>query len=167
MILPGVIAARPGSAPFVPFGLGVDFRADAPDDNTLDPRLAGCVFVNTTDAFFRIDLPAAGKHSVQLALGRAAFAAANQRITVFDNVTSRLVITASTGPDGGWKDAQNILYITASSSANSTAWAAINPAGGNGMGAATLSFASTILRFQLGGNGSVSLLSTFWVNNLP
>ncbi len=118
-------------------------RSGADRDNTVtDKRLAGINYsVNSaTQSKFRVDLPAAGDYTVRLAIGDTAFDQSGQHqiFTVYDNVTSKLVIDKLTGP------AQDHYYDATGVDRTEAAWPASN------LPSAALTFASTIFNLYVG-----------------
>ncbi len=198
-----------GSSPFVPFGIGVDFRDTAAfvtdpnasytaidgssfaypisfggttigwesgfvggnsrdrDATAYGVRLAGINFTLGALATFRIDLPAPGDYSVQLAVGDEN-GEAFIRAQIFDDVTLLANINGSTLPDAGWIDANNTTFSSSQPPTVAAAnWATANPVNGGGTGARTLTFASTIARITIGDGLTPTGLATIWIENVP
>jgi hypothetical protein len=113
-------------------GTGID------EDNTRDRRLAGRVARSNGaagEAFFRIDLPAPGTYEIGLGFTSSVTAT---RIEVFDDATSEFV-RSPTVSSGNVADAVGTVHTFADWPANQVR--------------ATVEFASTVCRVQVGGGG--------------
>jgi hypothetical protein len=121
---------------------GTDRSGADRDAAVTDKRLAGINYaaVSGTQCKFRVDLPAAGDYTVRLAIGDTGFDQSGQRqvFTVYDNVTSKLVIDKATGP------AQDHYYDATGVDRTEAAWPASN------LPSAAITFASTIFNLFVG-----------------
>ncbi len=136
---------------YEPHALNADVRDR---DNSVDPRLAGFTFTDTTHQLvFRIDLPAAGDYNIGLACGDVFSATGANYIELFDNTTSLgVLINGSTSGANRWLDA------TGTERTNVT-WPTSNAM-------VTKTFASTILRIKLGNGSTIrGLISHLWVES--
>lgn len=122
--------------------------------STANPRLAGIGANNTTqDTTFRIDLPAAGAYSIQLAAGDTDYAGA-EVIEILDTTTSLVSYNTTTGAANSYMDSTGAILTH-------TAWAA----GTNGRGGVlNETFATTILRFTQHESTSGSPLAHVFVS---
>jgi hypothetical protein len=72
-----------------------------------DPKLAGCHFITTSLALYRIDLPAAGTYRIRLALGEANYAC-DISCDILDDFTLLTSITGATGGSNRFLDATGV-----------------------------------------------------------
>lgn len=91
-------------------------------------------------ATFRIDLPSAGTYTIRLASGSYTGGFGTNKIEIFDNVTSKLTINASTSGADKYLDANYNSNTTERTSAN---WAANNQS-------VDIAFASTTFLLKVG-----------------
>lgn len=122
-------------------GLGGDRTRDR--NAAIDRRMAGANFTNSTGSqdrvtVFQLDLPAAGTYDIRVAVGDESNPRTNQKLEIFDNVTSKgvLVNDASTAA-AHWVDATNVERTSDSD------WSTNNAK-------ATITFASTTLVIKTG-----------------
>lgn len=120
-----------------------------------DPRLAGIMFTTSTSTY-RIDLPSTGTYSIQVALGDQAYSRANQKLEIFDNVTSKLVLSGATGAANSFIAADNSVYTHAN-------WVTANTVDGGGTAQVNVTFASTIARFTLGDGSNFNSLAHIFI----
>lgn len=123
---------------------------------TVDPRLAGAVYIgNAKKSNFRVDLPAPGQYTIQLAIGFASLAQ-SEYVYIYDNTT--LLATVASGvytPIGSFVDASSKVWTAANWPANNVP--------------ATLTFATTILRIQIGNaiSGATSSTGLAYLSVVP
>lgn len=120
-----------------------------------DARIAGMAQA-TTVASYRINLPSAGTYSIQVAIGEASYARSNQKLEIFDDVTSKLTLSGNTGAANSFIAADNSVYTAVN-------WAAANTVDGGGTAQVDVTFASTIARFKLGDGANASYLAHVFI----
>ncbi len=115
-----------------------------------DARLAGITFQNSnTDITFRVDLPSTGNYKIGLAAGDANYAAPVP-VDLYDTLSNLASLsTGSTSGSNHFKDATNTDYSAASWPGSQTI--------------VQYTFATTICRWTLIGNGSTSRISSIYV----
>ena len=108
-------------------------------DSTVDRRLAGINYTqpNTLETF-QVDLSATGDHAISCANGDTATAQLVQYVEIFDNATSKIVLSNASVAQDTYYDATNVNRTEAN-------WPSQNAA-------STQTFATTTFKMQIGKN---------------
>lgn len=125
-------------------------------------RIAGMASA-TTVASYRIDLPSAGTYSIQVAVGEASYARSNQKLEIFDDASSILILSGNTGASNSFIAADNNVYTAAN-------WVAANTVNGGGAAQVNVTFSSTsngsggpIARFKIGDGSNTTYMAHVFI----